>query len=63
MRAAFEHRVDQDRWNAVIDRALADAVAGDAVARAWLTPWVVGAVPREVTGQVDPTGRFVFVVE
>lgn len=49
MRGVFETRVTPSAWAAVIDRALEQAQLGDDRARAWLTPWLVGAEPKEVT--------------
>ena len=50
--------VDIPTWRAVVAKALADAAAGDAVARAWLTPWVMGAEPKEI--DVNFTGGVMF---
>ena len=63
MRGVFEMRVNPDRWAQIVDKAVAQAVEGDSVARAWLTPWVVGAEPKAVTvvaeGKVDVRVQYV----
>ena len=56
MRAAFEQRVTSGRWERIIDRAIEDAEGGNKDARAWLTPWVVGAEPKEVKHEVSGPG-------
>lgn len=56
MRAAFEARVTPERWQRVIDTAIEQAEQGNKDARAWLTPWVVGAEPKEVKHEVSGPG-------
>ena len=40
--------VTPERWQRVCEVALSCAEDGNKDARAWLAPWVVGAVPQEV---------------
>lgn len=63
MRALVEEVVTPDDWRYVVSVALGRAKAGDAVSRAWLSPWVWGAEPKEVTVKGDADHPFVFVVE
>lgn len=63
MRSVITERVTREDWAMVVEVALAHAKAGKSDARDWLSAWIVGAVPKEVTGQVDTDGRFVFVIE
>lgn len=55
LRAQFEACVTPDQWRGVIAKALEQATNGDATARAWLTPWLVGAEPKEVKVSADGT--------
>jgi hypothetical protein len=48
MRAQFEAAVTPDDWRDIIQSAKDQAKRGDTAARAWLTPWLVGAEPKEV---------------
>ena len=43
--AAFAEAVSLDDWQAIIQRAVADAKAGDAKARDWLSKYLVGDEP------------------
>ena len=43
--AAFAEAVSPDDWRAIIQRAVADAKAGDAKARDWLSKYLVGDEP------------------
>lgn len=62
MRAQFEAAVTPDDWREIITEAVGKAKAGDSSARAWLTPWLVGAEPREVTVRGDADQPVVFVL-
>lgn len=55
--------VPPERWAGVITKALEQAEGGDGVARSWLGSYLMGAPPREISGQVDGDGRFLFVIE
>src|SRR5947199_9628742 len=43
--AAFAEAVSPSDWRAIIQRAVADAKAGDAKARDWLSKYLVGDEP------------------
>ena len=62
MRGVVTSTVEVPDWERVVRTALARAQAGDAKARDWLTSYVAPIV-KEVSGQVDTDGRFVFVIE
>jgi hypothetical protein len=49
MRAVFEEVVTPEDWKYVVSVALAHAKAGKDDARRWLSPWIVGAEPKEMT--------------
>lgn len=49
IRAVFEEVVTPDDWKTVVAVALSRAKSGNDTARAWLTPWIAGAEPKEVT--------------
>lgn len=59
--AALGDRVSIDAWNRVIDKALADAEAGDAKARDWLARYLLGAEPPSLLSLAtdDATGQTV----
>lgn len=48
MREVVQTVVTEDEWRQVVMVAVSQAQGGDASARAWLAPWVVGTVPAEV---------------
>ncbi|MBI1900480.1 MAG: hypothetical protein HYS13_05110 [Planctomycetia bacterium] len=48
--AALSDAVSLDDWKAVVARAVADAKAGDARARDWLSRHVLGADPPSLKG-------------
>lgn len=60
MRSLFEQVVTPQDWERVIRTALSRAQAGDATARQWLAPWIVGGVPQEI--KVEQSGRIVVEV-
>ena len=39
----LQTRCTPEDWNAIIDKAIADAKRGDAVARKWLADYLIGA--------------------
>jgi len=45
-RAIFEHAVTEVAMFRIIERALADAINGDARARAWLVSYLVAPIPK-----------------
>jgi hypothetical protein len=63
MRAIVEEVVTPDDWRYVVKVALGRAKAGDPGSRAWLSPFVWGAEPKEVTVKGDQDHPFVFVIE
>lgn len=46
MLALVQKTVTPDIWKAVVVKAAEQAQIGDKDARAWLTPWVLGAPPK-----------------
>lgn len=50
--AALSDAVSLDAWKAVVARAVADAKAGDARAREWLSRHVLGEQPPSLKGLV-----------
>lgn len=63
MRAVVERVVTPEKWEAAVAGMLDTIAAGNSKAFVALAPYVMGAVPKEISGQVDKDGRFVFVVE
>lgn len=43
--------VTENVWQAIVVKATEQAKEGDGVARAWLTPWVLGAAPKAVDNE------------
>ena len=43
--AALSDAVNPDQWRRVVEKALQDAQAGDATARAWLSKYLLGDTP------------------
>jgi hypothetical protein len=39
--------VSDEHWLAIVAKAVEDAQKGDYVARQWLTPWLLGAPPKD----------------
>jgi hypothetical protein len=51
--AAFAEAVSPSDWRAIIQRAVADAKAGDAKARDWLSKYLVGDEPLALVDLAD----------
>ena len=56
-RGTVEEIVTREEWAAVVRKQLVLAKNGSSRAVAWLTPWVMGAEPKEVTVTVDVEAR------
>lgn len=63
MRQVVVDAVTDDDWRQVTATALTQAKDGDATARAWLSSWVMGAAPKELTLKGDDDHPMVFVIE
>ncbi len=63
MRDIFAEIVTADEWSKVVQVALDFAKAGNKDARAWLTPWVIGAEPKEVKLTGDEAAPLVVVMD
>ena len=61
-RAQVEAIVTAEEWAKAVRALLKEAQRGNVKAFGVLAPYVVGALPREVSGEVDGH-RFVFVIE
>lgn len=56
-RGQVEQVVTAEEWEKVIRAQLRQAKRGNVKAAAWLTPWVMGAEPKEIRVQVDVEER------
>ena len=63
MRTIFQEVVTPERWQRVVNVAATFAEAGNKDVRAWLAPWIVGAVPTEIKHTSDPDQPVKVVVE
>ena len=55
--AAFAEAVSPSDWRAIIGKAVADAKAGDAKARDWLSKYLVGDEPLALVELADELAR------
>lgn len=56
-------RVKKKDWDQVVDVAMANAKAGDAAARRWLSDYLIGRPPQQVTIEGDVGFQFPAIVE
>ncbi|NLE76760.1 MAG: hypothetical protein GX605_08415 [Chloroflexi bacterium] len=54
---ALTRRVKLDDWRAIVDRAVADAKAGDDRARRWLSDYLIGKPTEYVQADVTTAGE------
>jgi hypothetical protein len=63
MLAVIRDEVSEQDWREIVRVAVSYAKAGDKDARRWLSPWVVGAEPKEVTVRGDGAAPMRVIVE
>lgn len=61
-RAQVEEIVTAEEWAKVVRALLKEAQRGNVKAFGAIAPYVLGALPKEVSGEVDGR-RFLFVIE